>query len=186
MDIICFMRLLQNRNAGLRPGVQMLIFQTRRVGDRRSASQRDEFCRGLFMFPRSIRARNLMAALAGMATLLSGASAFAADSAAGASTNSTPSAFAPTVPDKTPPPSPAPEGMVWIPGGEFSMGSEASSESLCGLPGLTRDALPVHRVYVKGFWMDKSVSHDAAAQPLPPATETPEASVSRSQRSNEF
>ena len=97
-----------------------------------------------------------MAALAGMATLLSGASAFAADSAAGASTNSTPSAFAPTVPDKTPPPSPAPEGMVWIPGGEFSMGSEASSESLCGLPGLTRDALPVHRVYVKGFWMDKT------------------------------
>ncbi|MRR38326.1 formylglycine-generating enzyme family protein, partial [bacterium] len=44
--------------------------------------------------------------------------------------------------------------MVWIPGGEFSRGSEASSEVLCGLPGVTRDALPVHRVYVDGFWMD--------------------------------
>ena len=44
--------------------------------------------------------------------------------------------------------------MVWIPGGEFSMGSDATSESLCGLPGVTRDALPIHRVYVDGFWMD--------------------------------
>jgi formylglycine-generating enzyme required for sulfatase activity len=44
--------------------------------------------------------------------------------------------------------------MVWIPGGEFSMGSTAESESLCALPGITRDALPVHRVYVDGFWMD--------------------------------
>ena len=44
--------------------------------------------------------------------------------------------------------------MVWIPGGEFSMGSTIETESLCGLPGVTRDALPVHRVYVDGFWMD--------------------------------
>lgn len=44
--------------------------------------------------------------------------------------------------------------MVWIPGGEFSMGSTAKSESLCELPGVTLDALPVHRVYVDGFWMD--------------------------------
>lgn len=64
------------------------------------------------------------------------------------------SPFAPTLPNKTPPPTPAPEGMVWIPGGEFSMGSDASSEALCGLPGVTRDALPIHRVYVDGFWMD--------------------------------
>ena len=64
------------------------------------------------------------------------------------------SPFAPTIPNKTPAPAPAPEGMVWIPGGEFSMGSDAASESLCGLPGVTRDALPIHRVYVDGFWMD--------------------------------
>ncbi len=31
-------------------------------------------------------------------------------------------AFAPTVPNDTPSPGPAPEGMAWIPGGEFSMG----------------------------------------------------------------
>jgi len=44
--------------------------------------------------------------------------------------------------------------MVWIPGGEFSMGSDESGESLCGQPGVTRDAQPIHRVYVDGFWMD--------------------------------
>ena len=44
--------------------------------------------------------------------------------------------------------------MVWIPGGEFSMGSNRADESMCGLPGVTRDALPVHRVHVDGFWMD--------------------------------
>jgi len=66
------------------------------------------------------------------------------------------SAFQPTVENKTPAPGPAPEGMVWIPGGEFSMGSSVESESLCGQPGVTRDALPVHRVYVDGFWMDKT------------------------------
>ncbi len=54
------------------------------------------------------------------------------------------------------PKGPAPEGMVWIPGGEFSMGSDVSSESLCGLPGVTRDSQPIHRVYVDGFWIDKT------------------------------
>jgi formylglycine-generating enzyme required for sulfatase activity len=46
--------------------------------------------------------------------------------------------------------------MVWIPGGEFSMGSESASESLCGLPGTTLDAMPIHRVYVDAFWMDET------------------------------
>jgi sulfatase modifying factor 1 len=64
------------------------------------------------------------------------------------------SAFGATIPNKTAAPGPAPGGMVWIPGGEFSMGSTVESESLCGLPGVTRDALPIHRVYVDGFWMD--------------------------------
>jgi len=64
------------------------------------------------------------------------------------------SLFLPTAVNKSQPPGAAPAGMVWIPGGEFSMGSTAETESLCGQPGLTRDALPVHRVYVDGFWMD--------------------------------
>jgi formylglycine-generating enzyme len=63
-------------------------------------------------------------------------------------------AFQPTNPNQAGPPGTAPDGMVWIPGGEFSMGSTAESESLCGMPGVTEDALPVHRVYVDGFWMD--------------------------------
>ncbi|MFL5292233.1 MAG: formylglycine-generating enzyme family protein [Myxococcales bacterium] len=62
--------------------------------------------------------------------------------------------FAPTVTNPAPPRGQAPEGMVWIPGGEFSMGATAASEGLCELHGVTRDALPVHGVYVDGFWMD--------------------------------
>jgi len=44
--------------------------------------------------------------------------------------------------------------MVWIPGGEFSMGSDEAGESLCHVPGVTRDSQPVHRVAVEGFWID--------------------------------
>src|SRR4051812_17710407 len=40
-------------------------------------------------------------------------------------------AFGPTIANPGRPPGPAPEGMVWIPGGEFSMGATASSEGLC-------------------------------------------------------
>lgn len=65
-------------------------------------------------------------------------------------------AFAPTVENRTPPPGPAPEGMVWIPGGEFSMGCDVAAESQCGIPGVTLDAQPVHRVQVDGFWMDRT------------------------------
>ncbi len=44
------------------------------------------------------------------------------------------------------PVSPKPD-MVWIPGGTFWMGCDD-----CGMP----DAMPVHRVTVSGFWMDKA------------------------------
>jgi sulfatase modifying factor 1 len=54
------------------------------------------------------------------------------------------------------PPGPAPDGMVWIPGGEFSMGSDLASEAICGLPGTTKDSQPIHHVYIDGFWMDKT------------------------------
>ena len=47
----------------------------------------------------------------------------------------------------TPAPGPAPDGMVWIPGGTFWMGCEN-----CGMP----DALPAHLVSVNGFWMDRA------------------------------
>jgi formylglycine-generating enzyme len=68
------------------------------------------------------------------------------------------SAFRPTVPNKGAAPGPAPEGMVWIPGGEFSMGCEVPSEGVCTPATISSvsDAEPVHRTYVNGFWMDET------------------------------
>ncbi len=63
--------------------------------------------------------------------------------------------FLPTVENKNRPAGPAPEGMVWIPGGEFSMGAQAPPHmgDTIGMQA-TEDSRPVHRVYVDGFWMD--------------------------------
>jgi formylglycine-generating enzyme len=68
------------------------------------------------------------------------------------------STFAPTVPNKLPPPANALEGMVWISGGEFSMGCILPSEGVCTMATMNavNDAQPVHRVYVDGFWMNKT------------------------------
>jgi formylglycine-generating enzyme len=65
--------------------------------------------------------------------------------------------FQPTVSNTTPPSGP-PEGMVWIPGGEFSMGAAEPHDMDGYHVGMhaTGDARPVHRVYVDGFWMDQS------------------------------
>src|SRR6188768_2665417 len=60
----------------------------------------------------------------------------------------------PAVAAPAPPPGPAPAGMVWIPGGEFAMGSDAVNDTLCEQPGLTKDCLPIHPVRVDGFWID--------------------------------
>ena len=57
------------------------------------------------------------------------------------------SATAPPLINTTGAPAPEPEGMVWIPGGEFSMGCEDP---------LMRDARPFHRVALDGFWMDQT------------------------------
>jgi sulfatase modifying factor 1 len=57
------------------------------------------------------------------------------------------SASAPPLINSDAPPASAPEGMVWIPGGEFSMGCEDAE---------MRDARPFHRVGLDGYWMDKT------------------------------
>ena len=67
-----------------------------------------------------------------------------------------PPTFEPTVENKVAVPGLAPQDMVWIPGGEFSMGSDAAADALCDLPGVTADAVPIHRVHVDGFWMDRT------------------------------
>lgn len=64
--------------------------------------------------------------------------------------------FAPTIPNKTPPPGPAPGGAVWVPGGEFSMGSKDVGGPACEGMRDFLDSRPIHRVYVDGFWMDET------------------------------
>jgi len=49
-----------------------------------------------------------------------------------------------------------PEGMAWIPGGEFSMGCADPRGQPFGGPDPMRDARPIHRVHVDGFWMDRT------------------------------
>jgi formylglycine-generating enzyme required for sulfatase activity len=73
-----------------------------------------------------------------------------------AAADATASPFGPTIPNKNPPPGSAPEGMVWIPGGEYSMGCTVPDEGICTQATIasTKDAQPIHRVYVDGFWMD--------------------------------
>jgi sulfatase modifying factor 1 len=69
--------------------------------------------------------------------------------------------FLPTVPLAAPAPTPTPTGMVWIPGGEFSMGSLDPRNDLCGGNEPMDDARPVHRVAVDAFWMDRTVVTNA-------------------------
>ncbi len=64
------------------------------------------------------------------------------------------STFEPTLFDKTRAPDKAPEGMIWIPGGEFSMGAVVNGEGSHEMPMASNDSQPVHRVYVDAFWMD--------------------------------
>ena len=84
----------------------------------------------------------------------SGDSAITASTASSSSRAESP--FGPTVENAKAAPGPAPKGMVWIPGGEFSMGTQSTKSADgaggCGDP--LADAEPVHRVYVDGFWMD--------------------------------
>jgi formylglycine-generating enzyme len=64
--------------------------------------------------------------------------------------------FQATIPNHLPAPGAAPEGMVWLTGGEFSMGAaDAPDMNDVGMKA-TEDSRPVHRVYVDGFWIDKT------------------------------
>jgi sulfatase modifying factor 1 len=65
-------------------------------------------------------------------------------------------AFGPTISNTASAPAPSPQGMVWIPGGEFAMGAmDPPAVDEVGLHAAT-DAGPIHRVYVDAFWMDKT------------------------------
>lgn len=64
--------------------------------------------------------------------------------------------FLPTVENDAAPPGPAPTGMVWVPGGEFSMGAIDPGDLGPLPPDTVADTRPVHRVYVDGFWMDET------------------------------
>ncbi len=71
-------------------------------------------------------------------------------------TNTSP--FEPTTPNPGPAPKDTPTGMMWIPGGEFSMGCTTPNDGICTMATLNavNDSQPIHRVYVDGFWMDKN------------------------------
>jgi formylglycine-generating enzyme required for sulfatase activity len=57
-----------------------------------------------------------------------------------------------------------PPGMVWIPGGEFVMGADEPDRNHVGRKA-AYDARPGYRVYVDGFYMDKTdVTNDEYAR----------------------
>jgi formylglycine-generating enzyme len=62
--------------------------------------------------------------------------------------------FRPTVVNTIAQPKSNPPGMVWISGGEFSMGAAVSGHGSCEMAMPSNDAAPTHRVRVDGFWMD--------------------------------
>src|ERR1700756_5761084 len=75
---------------------------------------------------------------------------------AAVNSNDSAGAFEPTIPNTAAPPAKSPSVMAWIPGGEFSMGAQV-------MPGMnnvgmqaTLDSRPIHRVYVYGFFMDRT------------------------------
>jgi sulfatase modifying factor 1 len=65
-----------------------------------------------------------------------------------------PTGFAETVAGEAVIPGDLPTGMAWIPGGEFSMGCDDPRGMPHGGNDPMRDARPIHRVSLPGFWMD--------------------------------
>lgn len=73
--------------------------------------------------------------------------------------------FEPTVAAGSAAPGQAPPGMVWIPGGEFSMGCADPRRLPFGGSDPMADARPIHRVKLSGYWMDAhEVTNDAFAE----------------------
>ena len=72
--------------------------------------------------------------------------------------------FGPTITPVRDRPAPSPEGMAWIPGGEFSMGCDDPRGKPFGGHDPMPDTRPIHRVAVDGFWMDRTeVTNDQFA-----------------------
>jgi formylglycine-generating enzyme required for sulfatase activity len=93
-----------------------------------------------------------------------------------------------TAPNAADTPGPAPAGMAWIPGGEFSMGAADPLGKDANVVGMqaTEDSRPIHRVVVDGFWMDttevtnrqfaefvKATGYKTVAERVPTAEEFP-------------
>jgi sulfatase modifying factor 1 len=74
----------------------------------------------------------------------------------GPNVRSSAAGFQPTIENRESAPRAAPKGMVWIPGGEFSMGANDPPDMDDVGMKATLDARPIHRVYVDGFYMDKT------------------------------
>jgi len=68
------------------------------------------------------------------------------------------SGFSATISNTFAPAGVPPDGMVWIPGGEFSMGAADPAGVDANDVGMhaTADSRPIHRVSVDGFWMDRT------------------------------
>jgi len=64
--------------------------------------------------------------------------------------------FAPTLENAATPSAALPDGMLYIPGGTFSMGSVNPAGMNDGGHETMNDARPVHRVYVDAFYMDET------------------------------
>lgn len=93
-----------------------------------------------------------------LAGMVAGIAAFTHSHEASTAAPSPPAeaSFLPTAANRSPAPSSAPEGMAWVPGGEFSMGIQDPRGVPEGGMQSMADARPIHRVYVDGFWMDKT------------------------------
>ena len=100
------------------------------------------------------RATRILLALFATATVAGGAWWLSAHRAEPAAPVLATAVFHPTAENTRAARGPSVPGMVWIPGGEFSMGAaEMAGMNAVGMQA-TVDSRPIHRVYVDGFWMD--------------------------------